>query len=383
MKKTFIVLLLLTFFITLTGCVKFDTGLDENTLTYVAIPSWPENEYTIKLPKPETNANSVIQYLDFKDSTVQDTYCIEISDLTLAQYETYKSALYDAGFRLNRYYHTDESGTSPVLQNEMLYGIEKKGFLYYERKTVSIPCYCSEWGKDTTSVSLLYHEPYEDEKLNSSLKITVTLDEAPFVYDLEKQDAFPENEYSEFVKAPAFASACTITSGNGKFGEKDAYCIRLDGVSSKQYLQYIDLLQDSGFRELPLGATVDKDSNLTFFDYVESPFGNVKQYGTIANDYWQGKITKDNTDFYCFVIYSGKLDLSAIVGGVIVDVETNVNGVIVDVETNVNDETSVGTGTGSSIIINGGTNIDGEAPTDSLMIISIMSVECGESEAGE
>lgn len=383
MKKMLGTLILLTVFLTLTGCVKFNMGLDEDSPTYVVTPSWPENEYTIELPKPETNDNSVIQYCDYKDSTVQNTYSIQISDLTLAQYETYKSALYDSGFRLNRYYYIDEDGTSSVLPNEIKCGIGKIGFLYYTYKPVSIPCYCSEWGKGTTSVSLQYIEPYEDEKINSSLSITITLNEAPFLYNLEKQDVFPENEYSEFVKAPTFASECTIASGNGKFGEKDAYCIRLDGVSREQYRQYIELLSDSEVTELPLSVvTVDEEETRYVGSpiyegtrYAGSPFGNVKQFNppTIVCDYWQGKITKDSMDVYCFVIYCEPgayyyIDPSSV---------RNRNIGEIRGEIRVNEEGSVET----DINIVGDGNVDGEASADSFIIISIMQVGHTESES--
>ena len=373
MKKMLSILILFTVFLTLTGCVKFDMGLDENSPTYLVIPSWPENEYTIELPKPETNDNSVIQYRDYKDSTVQNTYSIQISDLTSAQYETYKSALYDSGFSLNRYYYIDESGTSSVLPNEIICRIEKRGFLYYMYKNVSIPCFCSEWGKGTMSVSLQYIEAHEDEKINSSLSITITLNAAPFVYNLEKQDVFPENEYSEFIKAPAFASECTIASGNGKFGEKDAYCIRLDGVSHEQYRQYLELLSDSGVTELPLAvvATVGEEETR----YVESPFGNVKQIDTIVSDYWQGKITKDTMDIYCFVVYCEP--------GVYYSGTNSVRNININGGTIVDEEESVGTGIVIVEVDVGGVIVDREASADSFMIISIMPVGHTESESEE
>lgn len=358
MKKALATLLLLSFCMALVGCVSVSY---ESTASLEPLQSWPENEYTAEIPQPTIDDDSGIAYSAVTDSTWQDTYGIIIDGLTYDQYKAYQSALYDAGYRLNRNAHIYESGTTPVFPDEP----SAPGLTVAETvairdgKEIPVATSVSYWGKGTTSVSLSYHVLTEDGKTSEpSLFINIDLHTTPFVYSLEEQDTFPENEYSEWIKAPTFAADCTIASGRGTLGEKDMYCIRLDGVSSEQYNQYLELLRESGFTEPSKGSDVIVYPGVTADGeeagdlpvgifrpgtHIESPFDGISDsYYQPEDVRWQGKITKEATDIYCYVQYnSGKS------------------------YTFTNDE-----------VIN-------EAIADPMMLICIMSVEGTGLEAGE
>lgn len=315
MKKALAILLLLSFCMALVGCVYDPYG---STASLEPLPSWPENEYTAEIPKQTIDDDSSIAYFAVTDSTRQDTYCIVIEGLTYDQYKAYQSALYNAGYGLDRDIHIYESGTTPVFPDEPSapWGTAPGVVAIRDGKEVPVAISGSQWGKGTTSVSLSHHVLIEDGKTSEpSLFINIDLHTTPFVYSLEEQDTFPENEYSEWIKAPTFAADCTIASGRGTLGEKDMYCIRLDGVSSEQYNQYLELLQDSGFTELSKASSVivvegtdQPGIGSPHVTRLESPFDRIISDRYHPEDVrWEGKITKEATDIYCYVQYnSGK-----------------------------------------------------------------------------
>lgn len=307
MKKTVLFLLMVVIILTFAGCGRdSQTDYPENFVQMETLSEWPRNTFTADIPELEVGTDSVISQEKSNEEN-KSSHFISITNVTKEQYLAYIETLKAAGYQFDRNYHIDESYNNPYYTHVRGYYTVNNIF---EKRYESHPVPTIILGKGTTSLVLSYSEA--NKYIGSALNITITHDDQDmYLVDLTDQDGWPVDENAGKIVAPDFASDFPIQAGFGYMDGKNVYCIKISGLSSEQFDQYIGQLELAGFEELTGGKIVTPEEFPSVV--VGTPSENsdtvivLKSLPPFAEKSWNGIKKVDNDIIECQLYFGPTL----------------------------------------------------------------------------